>query len=145
MTTETTVKPPTWFWIVSVLALLWNLIGVSQYLMLAYIGIEELEQMTEAQRLLYESQPAWVTGAFAMAVWGGALGCILLLLKKKLAVGVLLISLIGILAQVSYNLFISTSFEVYGVQAVIMPTVILIIGIALFLFARKASANHWLA
>lgn len=145
MTTETTVKPPKWFWIVSVLALLWNLIGVSQYLMQAYMGIEELEQMSEAQRLLYESQPAWVTGAFAMAVWGGALGCILLLLKKKLAVGVLLISLIGILAQVSYNLFISTNFEVYGVQAILMPIVILIIGIALFLFARKASANHWLA
>ena len=144
MTTETTVKPPTWFWIVSVLALLWNLIGVSQYLMQAYMGIEELEQMSEAQRLLYESLPAWVTGAFAMAVWGGAIGCILLLLKKKLAVGVLLISLIGIVAQVSYNLFVSNNFEVFGIQAVIMPIVILIIGIALFLFARKASANHWL-
>ena len=145
MTTKTTVKPPMWFWIVSVLSLLWNLIGVVQYLAQAYMGVEELESMSQEQRLAFESQPSWVTGAFAVAVWGGALGCLFLLLRKKWAVPVLGISLIGIIAQVSYNLFISNNFELYGVQAVIMPIVILIIGIALFLFARKATAKQWLS
>ena len=145
MTTKTTVKPPMWFWIVSVLSLLWNLIGVVQYLAQAYMGVEELESMSQEQRLAFESQPSWVTGAFAVAVWGGALGCLFLLLRKKWAVPVLGISLIGIIAQVSYNLFISNNFELYGVQAVIMPIVILIIGIALLLFARKATAKQWLS
>ena len=145
MTTKTTVKPPMWFWIISVLSLLWNLIGVVQYLAQAYMGVEELESISQEQRIAFESQPSWVTGAFAVAVWGGALGCLFLLLRKKWAVPVLGISLIGIIAQVSYNLFISNNFELYGAQAVIMPIVILIIGIALLLFARKATAKQWLS
>ncbi len=145
MNTKTTVKPPTWFWIVSVLALLWNLIGVAQYLAQAYMGIEELESMTQEQRLAFESQPAWVTGAFAIAVWGGALGCIFLLLKKKWAVPIFVISLIGIVAQVSYNLFMSNNIELYGTQAILFPIIILAIGIALVFFSRKAAAKQWLS
>ncbi|AZQ58181.1 hypothetical protein EJ994_04915 [Maribacter sp. MJ134] len=138
-------KPPMWFWIVSALALLWNLAGVMAYLGQAYMSIETLEQMSQAERLLYESQPAWVTGAFAVAVWGGALGCIALLLKKKWAKPVFIISLIGILAQMSHSFFMSNNFEVYGPGAMIMPIMVLIIGIALVLLANTAIKKGWLS
>ena len=138
-------KPPIWFWIVSALALLWNLAGVMAYLGQAYMSIETLEQMSQAERLLYESQPAWVTGAFAVAVWGGALGCIALMLKKKWAKPVFIISLIGILAQMSHSFFISNNFEVYGPGAMIMPIMVLIIGIALVLLANTAIKKGWLS
>ncbi len=144
MTTETRIKPPTWFWVVSVLALLWNLSGVVAYLSQAYMGVEDLEKMSQAERLLFESRPVWVTGAFALAVWGGALGCIALLLRKKWAVPILAISLVGILAQMSYVFFISNSFEVYGPGAMVMPIMVIVIGIVLVFFARKASAKQWL-
>lgn len=144
MTTETRIKPPTWFWVVSVLALLWNLSGVAAYLAQAFMSTEDLATMPEAERLLYETQPAWVTGAFALAVWGGALGCIALLLRKKWAVPVFIISLVGILAQMSYTFFMSNSFEVYGPGAMVMPIMVIAIGIALVLFARKATAKQWL-
>jgi hypothetical protein len=134
-----------WFWIVSALALLWNLAGVMAYLGQAYMSIETLEQMSQAERLLYESQPAWVTGAFAVAVWGGALGCIALMLKKKWAKPVFIISLIGILAQMSHSFFISNNFEVYGPGAMIMPIMVLIIGIALVLLANTAIKKGWLS
>ncbi len=138
-------KPPMWFWIVSALALLWNLAGVMAYLGQAYMSIETLEQMSQAERLLYESQPAWVTGAFAVAVWGGALGCIALLLKKKWAKPVFIISLIGILVQMSHSFFMSNNFEVYGPGAMIMPIMVLIIGIALVLLANTAIKKGWLS
>ncbi len=138
-------KPPMWFWIVSALVLLWNLAGVMAYLGQAYMSIETLEQMSQAERLLYESQPAWVTGAFAVAVWGGALGCIALLLKKKWAKPVFIISLIGILAQMSHSFFMSNNFEVYGPGAMIMPIMVLIIGIALVLLANTAIKKGWLS
>jgi hypothetical protein len=138
-------KPPIWFWIVSALALLWNLAGVMAYLGQAYMSIETLEQMSQAERLLYESQPAWVTGAFAVAVWGGALGCIALMLKKKWAKPVFIISLIGILAQMSHSFFMSNNFEVYGPGAMIMPIMVLIIGIALVLLANTAIKKGWLS
>ncbi|PIB30967.1 hypothetical protein BFP77_02600 [Maribacter sp. 4U21] len=138
-------KPPMWFWIVNALALLWNLAGVMAYLGQAYMSIETLEQMSQAERLLYESRPAWVTGAFAVAVWGGALGCIALLLKKKWAKPVFIISLIGILAQMSHSFFMSNNFEVYGPGAMIMPIMVLIIGIALVLLANTAIKKGWLS
>ncbi|WP_281543207.1 hypothetical protein [Maribacter aestuarii] len=144
MTTETRIKPPAWFWVVSVLALLWNLSGVVAYLAQAFMTPEDIGKMPEAERLLIESQPVWVTGAFALAVWGGALGSVALLLRKKWAVPILIISLVGILGQMSYAFFMSNSFEVYGPGAMVMPIVVIVIGIALVFFARKASAEQWL-
>ena len=144
MTTETRIKPPVWFWVVGVLALLWNLSGVVAYLDQAFMSDMDLGKLPDAERMLHESEPAWVTGAFALAVWGGALGCIALLLRKKWAVPVFVISLVGILAQMSYAFFMSNSFEVYGPGAMIMPIMVIIIGIALVFFAKKATAKQWL-
>ena len=144
MTTETKVKPPVWFWIVSILALLWNLAGVMAYIGQAYMSAEDLAALSEAERKLFETQPAWVTGAFAIAVWGGALGCIFLLMRKRWAKPVFVISLIGIIAQMGYNFFISNNFEVYGPGAMIMPIMVLLVGVGLILFSNKAIANQWL-
>lgn len=138
-------KPPMWFWIVSLLALLWNLAGAMAYLGQAYMSVETLAQMSDAERLLYESQPAWVTAAFAIAVWGGSLGCIALLLKKKWAKPIFSISLLGIVAQLSHSFFMSNSFEVYGSGAMVMPIMILIVGIALVYFTNSALKKGWLS
>lgn len=144
MTANSTNKPPVWFWVVSVLALLWNLSGVYNYLAQAYISIEQLEQMTQAQRELFEIQPAWVTGAFAIAVFGGALGCIALLLRKKWARSVFLVSLIAIIAQFSYSLFMSTAIEVYGNITIILAILTTIVGVLLLLLAKKGIQKKWL-
>ena len=101
--------------------------------------------MTQAERLLFETKPAWVTAAFAIAVWGGALGCIALLMLKKWARSVFLISLMGIVVQMIYALFISNSFEVYGPGAVAMPIMVILIGIFLVFFAGKAQKKNWIS
>ncbi len=145
MTNKQTVKLPIWFWIVSVLSLLWNLMDVGAYLGQAFMSIESLEKMTEAERLLYESQPAWVTGAFAIAFWAGALGCFALLLRKKWARPVLLISLAGILAQMTHMFFMSNAFEAVGSNAMVMPIMIIVVGVLLLLFARSSANKHWLS
>ena len=91
MTTEQS-KPATWFWVVSVVALVWNAMGVVAYLGTVMMTPEAREAMTEPQRALLDATPAWATGAFALAVWGGALGSLLLVLRKKLATTVLIVS-----------------------------------------------------
>ena len=144
MTKDQEIKPPKWFWIVSVLALLWNIMGVMAYLKNAFMSVEDLEKLTQAERLLYESQPAWATAAFAIAVWGGTLGCIALLLRKKWARPVFLISLIGIVVQLVYAFFLSNSFEVYGPGAVAMPIIVALIGILLVFFSGKAQNKGWI-
>ncbi|MFT6994844.1 MAG: putative permease [Maribacter sp.] len=101
--------------------------------------IATLEQMSQAERQLFESQPVWVTAAFAVAVWGGTLGCLLLLLfQKKIAKPVLLVSLIGILIQTSHSFFISDAFDIYGAAGLVMPIMVVLIGVLLVFFAGKA-------
>jgi hypothetical protein len=65
-TTQSSSKPPTWFWIASILGLLWNALGVFAYLGQAYMTDEMKAALPEEQLQLMESTPAWVTAAFAM-------------------------------------------------------------------------------
>ena len=97
------VKPPVWFWVVSVIALLWNLMGVSAYLFDAFISVERLGAMDPELRELYEGRPAWVTAAFALAVFGGFIGSIGLLLRKKWAKPLFKLSLGAVLIQNVYT------------------------------------------
>jgi len=143
MTTES-IKPPSWFWVVSVLALVWNGLGVMAYLGTVMMTPEAMQMLPEDQRALMESTPAWATAAFATAVWGGALGSALLLLRNKLASPVLIISFVGIVVQMIHSLFMSNSIEVYGPGGMIMPVMVLAGGALLIWFSRKATANGWL-
>ena len=146
MTIESTNKPPIWFWIVSAIALLWNSAGVYMYLQQAY-NTESHQAMYNTPELLemVNNTPSWVIAAFAIAVFGGALGCFALLLRKKWAKPIFMLSLIGIIVQMIYNVFISGSLEVYGPGAVAMPIMTLIIGIYLFWLAKKGIAKGWLS
>jgi len=143
MTNKT--KPATWYWVVSVLALLWNLKGVLAYLVQAFMTEQMKADYSPEQMALIESRPAWVTAAFAIAVWGGLLGCIALLIRKRWARPLLLISLLGIIAQTSYNLFATNAAEVFGqVQGLVMPLLVVVIAILLVLVAKIADRKHWI-
>ncbi|MEO9891149.1 hypothetical protein [Aurantibacter sp.] len=138
------VKPPLWFWIISVIGLLWNLMGVGAYLADAFMSIEDLEALTQAQRELHEAQPAWVTACYAIAVWAGALGCVFLLMRKKWARPVLLVSLLGVIGQQIYMKFLSNTYEVYGGAAMLLPIMVIIIAVALVFFARLSDSKQWI-
>lgn len=146
MSEKSNTKPPVWFWIVSILALLWNLMGVMSYLEQAYMTDEMKAQYTAEQLTLMEGIPAWVTAAFALAVWGGLLGCIALLFRKRWAKPLLMLSLIAILIQMAYSFFMTNAAEIYGlIPGIIIPLLVIIIGIALVQFARIAEKRHWIS
>ena len=142
--TATSNKPKTWFWVVSALALVWNLMGVMAYISQVTMTPEAMQALPEDQRALYESEPSWATGAFAIAVWGGALASILLLLRRKWATAVFILSMAGILVQMYHSFFVSNSFEVFGPGGLVMPIMIIVFAAGLIWFSRKATANGWL-
>ncbi len=144
MSENNVVKAPRWFMIVGIVALVWNLLGVAAYIMQVNMSAEALAALPEAERALYTSMPAWATAAFALAVNGGALGCLLLVLKKSLALPVLVISLAGVLVQMFHAFVISNSFEVLGTAGLIMPVLVTVIAVYLVHLARSAKANGWL-
>ncbi len=144
--TNTTNKVPTIFWIISGVALLWNAMGAYVYIGQVMMTPETLSQMSEARQALFNATPSWVTGAFAIAVWAGVLGCILLLLRKKLAIPVLIASLVGSLAQNAFFLTQSGIISEFGVmEGVLAPLLVLIVGIFLIWYARSSAAKGWLS
>lgn len=134
---------PKWFTIVAGILLVWNLFGVMAYIMQVTMSPEALAALPEAQRQLYENTPAWATAAFAVAVNGGTLGCLLLLLKRSLAGIFLQLSLAGVLVQMFHSFFMSNAYEVFGPSGMVMPVMVLLIAIYLVFLAAKAKANHW--
>ena len=137
-------KVPVWFWIVSALAVIWNLMGVGAYLMQVNMTADDLAALTEAERQLYETMPTWATGAFALGVFGGVLASLALALRNVLAVPLFALSLVAILVQMFHGLILSNSLAVYGPQAAIMPTLIIIVAALLLWFGLKAKARGWL-
>lgn len=140
-----TNKPPTWFWIVGGIAMVWNLLGVMAYIAQVTMSPEALQALPENERTLIESVPVWATSAFAIAVWGSTVGCILLLMRKKLATPVLIVSFVGIVVQMFYNVVISKSIEVYGPGGLAMPILVFGFGLFLIWFSRKSTANGWIS
>ena len=143
MSETTRIKSPTWFMVVAVVLFIWNVLGVMAYIMQVTMSPEVMAALPDAQRELYENTPAWATAAFAVAVHGGALGCLLLILKKNLAGLLLQLSLAGVLVQMYHSFFMSENFDVFGPGAMVMPIMVMVIAIYLVTLAAKAKARKW--
>lgn len=137
-------KPTSAFWIISVVALLWNIMGVAAYLGQAYMTDEVLKLLPEGEQAFYNNVPAWVTGAFAIAVFAGVFGCVGLLMRKNWATILFVISLIAVIAQSTYNLFIQKFMEV-PLQHMIWSLVVILIAIFLVWFSRNADKKGWIS
>lgn len=138
-------KIPMWFWVIALLALIWNLVGVYQYINMRFMSPEDFSQMSEALQELHNTTPAWVVGAFATAVFSGALASALLLLRKSVAQLFFLISLLAVLVQASYILFMSRSIELLGVSAATLPAVLSVVAIFLLWFSNFSKSRGWLS
>lgn len=136
---------PRWFTIFAILALLWNLLGVMAFVMQATMSPEALAAKPEAEQALYNNYPVWALIAFAVGVFAGTLGSLLLVMKKNLAGPVLWISLIGVVIQMGYGIFIARSHEVLGTSALAMSVMVVVIAAYLVILAAKAKKNGWTA
>lgn len=141
---EENAKPPKSFYWIAGLALVWNLMGMSTYVAQVTMTPDAMQVLPEAERMLYENMPNWVTSAFAIAVTAGTLGCLLLLMRKALAVPVLIVSLLGVLAQNFNSFVLMNAMSVVGTAGAIFSASIVIIGIYLIWFAYDSKKNGWL-
>ena len=132
--------PPRWYKPIAGAALLWNLIGASAYLTDVTTSPDAVAKMTEAQRAMYESRPAWFVAAYACAVWFGVGGSLGLLLRKRWATPLLLVSLLGLMAQ-DVALFsrpeVQADATVMGLQGMV-----LVIAVLLLLLARRGETQE---
>jgi len=137
-------SPPVWFWVISIIALLWYLMDMSAFFMRVFMTGDAIMAMPENQQLLFKNFPLWVNIVFACEVFGGTLGCIGLLLRKKLALPLFVVSILGVLSQTSYIWFLTDHVSTLGAPAVVMPLVAILIGTGMIVFAKSAISKGWL-
>ena len=131
MTTDSK-KPGTIFYIIGVLALIWNGLGVMAYLVRAFMTDEMIAQLPKEQQAeMMTVYPAWVTAAFAIAVFAGVLASIFLLMRKKFAFSLFVLSAVAAIAQHIY-LFMNVEMT-----SVVMPIMVIVVCIFLVWYSKK--------
>ncbi len=138
-------KPPTSFWIIGAVFLLWNLLGLFGYYTQVTMTPEMMAaNFTAAQQAWMTNEPAWATSAYAIAVTAGVIGAALMLLRKALTLPLFVLSFVAVIVQ-DFNAFILSDWQtVWGNSALYLPTVVFIICIFEIWYTRSSKAKGWL-
>lgn len=136
-------KAPKWFTAAAIVALLWNLLGCAAFYADLRLTPEDVAKLSTAQQAMYASRPAWSVAATGVAVIAGALGCIGLILRKRWSFALLVLSLVGVVAQ-DVSLF-AMSGAVADTTALVLQGLVFVVAVALVLLARRATGNGWLS
>jgi len=127
------------FWAIAVIGLIWNLMGSINFVVQMTPGV--LDAYRESERAIIEGRPEWATAGFALGVFAGSIGCILLLLRKPAAYYLFIASLAGVIVTMVHTLGIGIDFdpgEILGI--ILMPVVV-----AAFLiwYSKYAEKRGW--
>lgn len=131
-------KTPKHLWIIGVVALFWNAVGALDYVMTKTKNEAYMAQFTAEQLEFFYGIPPYIVATWAIAVWGGVLGAILLLMRKRLAVLVFLVSFIAMAITAFHNFVIDNGLEAMGEPfALFFSGLIFVIALLLYLYSRK--------
>ncbi|MDR7118841.1 hypothetical protein [Caulobacter sp. BE254] len=124
--TRITTGTPWHLWLVGVVAVLFNCIGVFDFVMSMTRGAAYMAGagMTPEQIAHYQQMPAWMTVDWAIGVFGALLGSVLILLRNKLAWPVLVVSLAAFLLSLAYTYLLTGGGKIMGQQMAITSAVI---------------------
>ena len=140
MAAEEGVGRPAWYWVVATLGLLWNLVGVSSYLI--YVGVIRAP-IDPSATAAGGTAPGWLTGTFALAVFGGAFGSLGLLLTRRWARPLLLLSFAAALVQHLWVLVFSGE-RGQGPASIAVPLLVIAIAALLAWTAHIAVRRGWI-
>ena len=142
MATVAPAAPPAWFRIIALIAVLWNAFGVFQYLSSVGLFGDPMTGMTAEQRAAAESIPPAIIGAFALGTFAGLIGSLGLLLRKRWALPVLVLSLLALIALEGWIVFLSGALDLFG--GIALPATIVLVALLLAWLAWHARQRGWL-
>ncbi len=145
MSEEVTSGPPRSFYVISGVALVWNIIGVMQYVMRVTMTDAAIAALPADQQAFVNGTPSWTLAAFAIATNAGALGCLLLLLKKSWAYPLLIISVVGLVVQNIHGFVLADGMAVYGGAGAGLALLVLVVGVFLIWYAKGANEKGWIS
>ncbi len=131
-------RAPRHLWVVGILILLWNAMGAFDYVMTQTHNDAYMSNFTPEQLEYYNNFPVWMVSSWAIAVWAGVLGAVLLLLRKSWAVSVFLVALVAFLVSTLYSYVFSNGLEVVGdTFSLVFTAVIFLVSVAQYWYASR--------
>ena len=130
-----------WFTAAAIASLLFMVLGCVSYLMHVFA---DPNAMPLDQRAAYQAEPVWVTGAYAIAVWAGLAGALLLVMKRKLAEPALLVSLIAVLVWLAGLVLVAPLRENMSANDLLVAIIVAALTWTVFWFARHSRQRGWL-
>lgn len=129
------------FWTIGVVALIWNVMGAINFFV--QMDPDMLAGYRESERAIIEGRPAWATTAFAIAVFGGALGSLLLLLRKSSAFYVFIASLLGVVVTMIHTLGVGIGFRLGEILGIILMPIV--VAALLVWYSKHAESKGWIS
>jgi len=127
------------FWLITAFMLLWNVMGCINFIV--QMNPDMFSSYRENEQAIILGRPLWATIAFAVAVFAGALGCLLLMFKKSVAYYLFIISLIGVVITMLHTLSTGIDFEAGEITGfIIMP---LLVAAFLVWYSKYAESRGW--
>ena len=120
--------------------LIWNMMGSINFIV--QMDPEMIAAYRESERAIIEGRPPWATAGFALAVFGGPLGCLLLLLRNFLAFYTFIASLLGVIVTTAHTLSIGIDFGTGEILGIIMMP--LAIAVLLIWYTNFARSKTWI-
>lgn len=135
---------PHWsFWLVAVLIFIWNAMGVMNYIM--QLSPESLKGFSEAHRFAIENRPLWATAGFAVAVFGGTLASVFLLLRKPLALTLFIVSMLSTgFMMVSIFGTLNASGLISMAGLLVMTLIPFVVSVLFVWYANFTKGKGWL-
>jgi hypothetical protein len=130
-----------WYMPAAIASLLFMLLGCVTYVI--HVTADPASLPLD-QRTVYEAEPLWVTAAYALAVWVGLLGTAMLVLRRKLAQPLLLVSLAAVLGWLAGLILVPALRETISANDLAVAIVVAAITWTIFWFARHSSQRGWL-
>lgn len=134
-------RPLGWFWLLAIVLLAWNVIGLVALLFDPVLGLGDVSKLAPAQQTLYAERPAIAFYGFVLATVAGTAGAIALLLRRNIALWLFIASAIGLVLQNAW-LFSDASrlsVEVLGFQALVAGSIALAVWLTLTAKKRRWS------
>ncbi|MBV0912075.1 hypothetical protein [Anianabacter salinae] len=132
-------KAPWYHWPVAVVALVWTAIGAADYTLTQYGAEFYLRSFTPDQIAYYRNLPLWIDGLWAIGVWAGLLGAILMFTRSSLAALVLGVSVVSLVLAAGWLLTLAepSLWTIAGGQAATVMIVTIAVMACIYLYARQ--------
>ena len=130
---------PRWFTLAAIAAVLFELAGCTLFALQMTVDPDALPL---DQRAMWDAAPMWMLVAYGVAVAAGLIGAILLLMRRRLAEKLLLVSFVAVLVQFSALLLVPTLRNLTTSDDLFLPFLIIVVSYSVWHFARRASG--WL-